>query len=373
MSDIKVTAGEPIEEHPEVEDDFELAMEDDVFDETLLEKPSEAVFAITSYGADYPVETIVNRLKSEAFFVPQFQRRFVWSQGHASRFIESLLMGLPVPGIFLYKEPTTNRHLVVDGQQRLRTLQFFYSGLFKEKKFRLLGVRKQWENKTYDELTPSDQLKLDDSVVHATIFQQDEPKSQNGSLYFVFERINSGGIRLSAQEIRNAVNNGALMECIRAANDDVNWRSAFGPKNKRLKDEELILRFMAMDKRGEEYKRPMRDFLNDFTDDFASADAKTLTDMQKSFAEAIKSCWEAKGKVAFRPSRALNAAVFESVMLGVARRLKVAPAPDKARIAEVYDQLMQNKDFIRACERATADDETVKLRQSLATAAFAGA
>src|SRR5438552_8183007 len=187
------------EEQPvEIEDEYKLGLEADVEDESAEEATSEASFSITSYGADYTVDGLVKRMNTEPFFVPRFQRGFVWSQRHASRFIESLLMGLPVPGVFLYKDED-NRHLVVDGQQRLRTLQYFYSGLFLEKNFRLVGVSPKWEGKNYKELESSDQLKLDDSVIHATIFQQDEPKESLKSLYFVFERINSGGIRLSPQ------------------------------------------------------------------------------------------------------------------------------------------------------------------------------
>src|ERR1700730_12915827 len=103
----------------EIADDYQMALDADVEDESVLDNSANISFSITSYGADYTVDSIISRLKSEAFYVPKFQRRFVWSQRHASRFIESLLMGLPVPGIFLYKEAKTNRHLVVDGQQRL--------------------------------------------------------------------------------------------------------------------------------------------------------------------------------------------------------------------------------------------------------------
>jgi len=67
-------------------------------------------------------------------------------------------MELPVPGIFLYKEADTNEHLVIDGQQRLLTLQMFYDGLFKDKKFRLEGGREPWLNKAYDELESADVL-----------------------------------------------------------------------------------------------------------------------------------------------------------------------------------------------------------------------
>jgi uncharacterized protein with ParB-like and HNH nuclease domain len=59
------------------------------------------------------------------------------------------LLGLPVPGVFLYKEPDTNKHLVVDGQQRLKTLQYFFEGVFGEKKFRLTNVSERWEGKTF--------------------------------------------------------------------------------------------------------------------------------------------------------------------------------------------------------------------------------
>src|SRR6267154_1153363 len=111
--------------HAEVDDDFELDLDEEIEDETEKEGSGKLNFSITSYGADYPVDNIVKRLNSDAFFVPKFQRKFVWSQRHASRFVESLLMGLPVPGIFLYKETDTGKHLVVDGQQRLRTLQDF--------------------------------------------------------------------------------------------------------------------------------------------------------------------------------------------------------------------------------------------------------
>lgn len=364
----EVPAGQP----PEVEDEYQLALEDaEVEDETLLEPVDDAKFTITSYGVDYTVDTLVSRINSEAFFVPQFQRRFVWSQRHASRFIESLLMGLPVPGIFLYKE-ADNRHMVVDGQQRLRTLQYFHSGLFSERSFRLIGVRKEWLNKTYKELSTSDQLKLMDSVVHTTVFQQDEPKDSLRSLYFVFERINSGGIRLSPQEIRNCINDGPFLDCIRQLNEDPNWRSIFGVRrNTRLKDHELILRFLAMYERHDKYEAPMRDFLNDFAGAYSKANPDQLAKLQEVFRKAIKACFDAKGKAAFRPSKYLNAAVYEGVMLGVADRLSSGKkAPEPAAIAAAYDKLLKDPNFVRATERATAGEESVKTRRNLAVAAF---
>jgi hypothetical protein len=365
----------PPDQPIEIEDEYKLSLEEtDVEDEALLEQPADIKFTITSYGADYTVDTLLKRLNTEAFYVPQFQRKFVWSQRHASRFLESLLMGLPVPGIFLYKEPVTNRHLVVDGQQRLRTLQYFYTGTFLEKKFRLVGVHNEWNGRTYDELTSADKLKLDDSTVHATIFQQDEPKNSRKSLNLVFDRVNSGGIRLSPQEIRNCVSDGPLLHCIREMNDNETWRLVFGThRNSRLKDQELILRFLAMHERGDRYTRPMRDFLDDFAGDLKEAPASTLVRFRTLFARAIKACWDAKAREAFRPARSLNAAVFEGVMIGVAARLKDEDSRlDSEAIAQGYDALMRDATFMRACERATADEESVRVRRTHAITAFAG-
>lgn len=196
-------------------------------------------------------------------------------------------MGLPVPGIFLYKEAATNRNLVIDGQQRLRTIQSFYNGLFAEKKFRLIGIREPWLNKSYDELSAADQLKLDDSVVHATIFQQDKPLDVLDSIYFVFERINSGGIRLSPQEIRNCINSGPFTSLVRKLNSNEDWRSIFGPVNKRCKDEELIVRFLALYKDGSSYSRPMSKFLNDFSEKMNKASPTELIDLKDKFESTI--------------------------------------------------------------------------------------
>lgn len=114
-------------------DEYELSLDDGIDDESLLGKPSKKKFAIESYGADYTVDSLVDRMRKGAFTIPEFQRKFVWTIRHSSKFIESLLMGLPVPGIFLYKEAATNKHLVIDGQQRLKTLQAFYDKRFLRK------------------------------------------------------------------------------------------------------------------------------------------------------------------------------------------------------------------------------------------------
>lgn len=364
-------ATKPVDEN-EYLDDFELALAEGIEDETLLENPGVRKFTISSYGADYTVDSLVKRMRQEAFKIPEFQRKFVWSLKHASKFIESLLMGLPVPGIFLYREAGTNEHLVIDGQQRLRTLQAFYNGIFRGKEFKLVGIREPWNGKTYKSLDASDVLKLDDSVVHATIFQQDQPQDVLDSIYFVFERINTGGIRLSPQEIRNCVSLGPFIALVKELNKNEKWRAVFGSENMRAKDEELIVRFLALYERGDKYARPMVGFLNHFAADMNKAPKAKLEELKAAFEGTIARVHDAIGGRAFRLTRALNAAAFDAIMIGLANRLKKKAALADANVTAAYDALIEDPDFRAACERATADDETVRTRLRLANEAFSG-
>lgn len=351
-------------------DEYDIALQEGVDDESLLEDQSAKTFSITSYGADYTVDSLVKRMKGGAFNIPTFQRRFVWSQKHASRFIESLLMGLPIPSIFLYKEADTNKHLVIDGQQRLTTLQSFYEGSFGERKFRLMGVREPWNGKTYEELDPSDQLKIDDSIVHAIIFRQDSPDDVLDSIFYVFERINSGGIRLSPQEIRNCIAGGPFIEMVKKVNLHDSWRSIFGgPENRRAKDEELIIRFFGMLKDGDKYEKPMAKFLNLRSKAYNKLDQETLSAMEKVFVQTSDLIWETLGSSAFRPKRPLNAAVFDAVMPAVAQKLSQgAFSGDDLR--QAYTQLLLDKEFMRVCETGTSDEEAVKTRRRLTSKYF---
>jgi uncharacterized protein with ParB-like and HNH nuclease domain len=87
-------------------------------------------YDVTSYGSNPDVEGLVRRIKRGDIPIPPFQRDCVWRQPEASRFIESLLLGLPIPGIFFATDPETNKLLVIDGQQRLKSLLFCYDGYF---------------------------------------------------------------------------------------------------------------------------------------------------------------------------------------------------------------------------------------------------
>lgn len=334
-------------------------------------------YSITSYGADYPVESIVNKLEKKSIIIPTFQRDYVWSHVEASRFIETLLLGLPVPGIFLSREPDTQNLLVIDGQQRLRTLQYFYDGVFrrgpaKDKSFLLKNVQRGYEGLTYKTLLREDQLKLDDSIIHVTIVKQDDPEEDESSIYHIFERLNKYGRQLYPQEIRNCLYHGDLNDLLIKLNKNESWRKIYGKESPRQKDVELILRFFALLFESDKYSRPMKDFLNKYmakNRKLKYQNTEILTDV---FNSTISIIHDALKERAFRPEKTLNAAVFDAVMVGIAARIKAkGKINDIKAIKEKYNKLLDNDAFIKAYKTATSDDENMKTRLRLSTGAFA--
>lgn len=345
---------------------------DGVEDDAANEIGSPITFAISSYGADYTVDSLIKRMNNETFYVPPFQRSFVWTQRQSSRFVESLLLGLPVPGIFVAKEEGSARHLIIDGQQRLKTLQFFFSGKFKERRFRLLDVDPRWESKDIEIISDDDRLRLEDTVIHTTVFKQDHPKNDDTSIYHVFERLNTGSSKLYPQEIRNCVSYGSFSSFLQEANSINEWRQIFGPTNNRLKDQELILRFLALFYGWESYRRPMKDFLNIFMMRNREVDVEKRAEFLNLFRITIKKVHESIGDKAFRPERNLNTAVFDSVMVGLAKSIVSDFAPDQASILSAYKTLLENEEYRSAYIRATAVEQNVNTRIKLAISAFGG-
>ena len=214
-------------------------------------------YQITSYGADYPVDGLVKRLRSGDIELPKFQRDFVWPLPQASKFIESLLLGLPIPAIFLSKETDSQKLLVIDGQQRLKSLLAFYDGVLRGKEFRLEGVNKEFEGATYKSLGDADRRRLDDALLHAIIIRQEDPKNDDSSVFLVFERLNTTSTPLSEQELRACVYHGAFNDYLHKVYADRNWRGIYGEPNLRQKDKELLLRFFALYFDLEAYERPL--------------------------------------------------------------------------------------------------------------------
>ncbi|OCQ89283.1 hypothetical protein AMR42_18185 [Limnothrix sp. PR1529] len=350
-------------------------------------------YSISSYGADFDVYGLIKRLERGEIIIPDFQRSYSWKIEQASRLIESFLLGIPVPGIFLVRENETNKLIVMDGRQRLKSLQCFYSGQFPEKPgsdqyidFVLSGrIAPQFIGKSYKTLSASDQRKLDDSIISTTIIREDSSMPEEGSkqtvTYYIFERLNTGENQPFPQEIRAAIYHGRLNDLLSNLNAHEQWQKIFqGRKSIKspnfsqgMKDQELILRFLALYFELCKYKGGMKEFLNIFMKENRSLD-QNYTDVQMRlvFEKTVDLVYVCIGEKAFRPRRGLHVAVFDAVMVALAKRLDQKPVQDLVALKEAYDQLLVSEEFRRVSidsEKVT-DTEEVHKRIDLATLAF---
>ncbi|AQX82381.1 hypothetical protein BWO91_19150 [Plantibacter flavus] len=355
----------------------------EVFDIDSADEVMSTSYDIASYGADYDVEGLVRRMEKGDIIVPSFspstpgqdvgafQRGFVWRQTQMSRFVESLLLGLPVPGIFLVRD-RDNRLLVLDGQQRLRTLQAFYAGRLGDRVFRLIGVQDPFNDVAYEDLRPEDRRRLDDSIIHATVLREETSDGSQNAVYSIYERLNTGGSPLQPQEIRIALYEGDFLRGLSLLNGHPAWREVYGPLSPRFRDHELILRVLALYDWENRYRRPLKSFLNEYLAAHRDTSLTADSGIGQLFLQAVEVVEEALGKSAFRPERALNAAFVDSILVGMMRRLDASSVtPSTPLVQQSFVTLTTNRAFISSTVVRTSDEDNVHQRLGLATEAFA--
>lgn len=354
-------------------------LRDEELEDLIDVEPSPA--RVTFATQDMSIDALVKRLNRKSMLVPQFggqdalvqvpgfQRGFVWSKAQMDKFIESLLLGYPVPGIFLVKQEDDNRMLILDGQQRLITLQRFYGGLHDGKEFTLNYVGDEFKGLTYQTLDEALQFKLDDSYMQATIVAADGSDEVNDSIFQIFERLNSGGTQLTPHEIRVALYAGNLMASIEGLNGNTDWRALFGGKSKRIRDHELIMRILALYTDSQSYNRPLKTYLNKF----ARKDRKTEIDSDPRGALFLDACAAINKQIgprAFRrPGGAqVNTAQAEAVTIAVMESLKGGKT--LTDLSDRFDSLIKDDEFLKHTGRATADKDAVDTRLTRARAFF---
>ena len=345
----------------------EIPIEDDSQSETVGVKQ----YTISGYGADFDVEGLVRRLDRGDIEIPEFQRTFVWNQKRASRFIESLLMGLPVPGIFLYRDRGSQTLRVIDGQQRLLSLQAYYLGKFpgSDREFCLTGLESRFEGYSCENLPAEDRRRLNDSIIHASIIQQESPDDGGTSQYSIFERLNTTSTPLSPQEIRTAIYGGAFNKLLVELNGFEDWRTLVGPPHRRKRDQELILRFFALFYELADYKRTMKEFLNEHMKKNQNLEKYPGEASRNLFYVTVSAILSKLGPQAFRPERGVNAALTDALMVGIARRMQRGPI--NSEIRQKYDRLLECEEFRDSIFAGTSQSQNVKTRIQLATEAFA--
>lgn len=355
-------------------EDEELKFIDDSDEEVILEKESDFQ-EITSYTVNNSVRTIVDMIDNDIIDLkPEFQRDFVWDIRRASKLIDSLISNLPIPNTLLGKYKKTEKFIVIDGQQRLKSIYFFLKGEFRENQttrpFKLRGLEdKSWNGKLYSELDEVIQRRIQNGIINSTIL--DNIDSNPRIVFEIFNRLNTGGVPLTNQEVRNCIFSGEFNEQLKSLNLNTHWRYLYGNQNpnKRMNDVELILRFFSLyNEKYLVYQAPMREWLNDQMKENAGG-LSNFEDFQSLFEMVVEKIYDELGPDVFKvKSRSFNRSVFDAIMVSFARGI----INDNFRndLIEAYSYLLTDQDFQTSIIEGTTDPRKVRSRINLAIKYF---
>lgn len=360
----------------------------------------DALFNITSFGTDLSFRELITMYNEGDLEKPELQRKYVWNRNEASRFIDSILLGLPVPSIFLAKTQDEKR-LIVDGYQRIMTVyDYVERGIFggDNKSFNLSRseiINAKWRGKTFKELSPEEQRKIKSSPIHAIVFEQKHPQDDSG-MFQIFERINTSGRPLKPQEIRNCVYHGFFNQLLIDLNKHDKWRLALGAEQEdsRMADMELILRIFAFSdlQSQPEYENTrinLVKYLNSYMARYSNLNAEISREFTQKFNSVIDFLFDKIGVYLFRNGKRNGEGVIESFTPKVnpaimdslcAAGIKYYSTHDNTfasfdgtiDVFGRYKMLLENNDYQEAISKRTTNIETIKSRINLASTVLFG-
>ena len=338
------------------------------------------LYNISSWGADLSFREIISMYDEGDLIKPELQRKYVWTKLEASRFVDSILLGLPVPSVFFAKEENETK-LIVDGFQRIMTVHDFVTGIFSQdgQLFKLSNseaINKRWRGKSFKELTIEEQRRIRNTTIHAIIFEQKYPRNDTG-MYQIFERINTGGRTLKPQEIRNCVYQGNFNSLLFDINQNSSWRQIVGEKeDSRMTDLELILRYFALKEFYFTHDKPaqinLNKYLNCYMGNHQYIDTNEYNTFKSDFIEVIEFLNKNAGTSVFRNlkknkkefAKKVSPTIFDAVM--IATRLSLNEKKNCENLYDKYIKLCKDADFIEATTQHTTNGDNIVKRINLA-------
>lgn len=312
-------------------------------------------------NADWTIETINLQIKKGNIDLqPGFQRRVAWDLTRKSRLLESIIVGMPVPNIVLAENKDhRGRFIVIDGKQRLVAISEFLEG---EYKLKGLDIRDDLNDKLFSDLPIEDREYLENATLRSTLIRN---WNDENFLYAIFFRLNSGSLPLSPQELRKALIGGKLLDAIEVyLLGSASFKAVFGEVlDKRMRDSELVLRFLAFDRNLQAYRGDFKAFL-DTTTRYYEADWRALEPQAiEAFGRldlALTTTSNIFGSDAFkkwlgdRYERVINRALFDCIVRFFADPAVVqASAGKNEEIVEAFRNLCLDRDFRDTIEKTT--------------------
>ncbi len=353
-------------------------------------------YDVSTSPNDFNISTMYDFIKSGVLVIPGFQRNYIWDIKRASKLVESLVIGLPVPQIFLY-EAARNKFHVIDGQQRLMSLYYFVEQrfprmeeraelrrIFAEKgripddvlrddkyftNFRLSlpagpsGRPNKLNGLDYEGLGDY-QLQFRLRTVRNVIIRQNSLGGDESSIYEIFSRLNSGGINLSAQEIRSSLFHSEFYDTLMRINYEAGWRHILNNTvpDLRLKDVELLLRMFAILTDIDNYGSSMSKFLDGFSEKCKSNTEEENRYLEELFRSFLKSTAHLPDTAFLnKGNNRVNIALIEAVFSATCRhKYKQSGLVEGKVKVEELKSLETDTDFVEATQRATTRKDNVR-------------
>ncbi|SFO02629.1 HNH endonuclease [Bizionia echini] len=366
----------------ENEEDNEILFDNEEPNEELELEDGQVAKIYTEKG-DPEIHGLYGKYKRGKLDIqPDFQRYFVWDKAKSSRLIESALLGIPLPVIYLSEEQD-GKIYVIDGQQRLTSFFSFIDGKLPDgTDFKLSGLKvlKDLNGKLFTKLDEEIRDNINDTVIRTITFKKE---SDTNLKFEIFERLNTGSVPLNTQELRNCIYRGEYNKLLKelAANEEyLELLNIKGP-DKRMKDVELVLRFAAFYHNTHiNYKSPIKTFLNNEMERFQNITSKDADNLRNAFKNAVSILKSVFGDRAFKrfykgdennpegywESKRFNVSLHDVLMDSFSRIDKNLAYQNLDKIREAFIDIMTTDDvFIDAIEIGTSEERKVKRRFNL--------
>jgi hypothetical protein len=288
--------------------------------------------------------SFVSSLKNPSYMElqPFYQRRLRWDDVKQSKLIESFLINIPVPPIILY-EVSYNAYEVMDGQQRISAIRNFYENNLTLKG---LDIWPELNGLKYEELPRKIRAGIDRRSISSIVIITESATDDEQALFLkqtTFERLNTGGVKLSNQEVRNCLYQGKFNRLLLDLSANEIFKQAWGivdtdPEKlsedilyKKMEDVELVLRFFAL-RHFKEFKKGMKDFLDLYMIKSLKFDSDEIELLKHLFLDTLNLGFEIYGKHLFKPFDAKKNIwkdrsykdYYDAVMVGLSRHLENA-------------------------------------------------
>lgn len=342
--------------------------------ETVEEIPQEERKILTQ-AYDKSVADMVRMIgEGDIRLDPEYQRNYVWDNKKASLLIESIILSVPIPVIYVSQEKD-DTWTVIDGLQRLYTLKRFFNGEFKLTGLEILKELNKCDIKT---LNHKALRILKNGLLRVIMITND---SNEEIKYDIFMRLNRGSVHLTEQELRNCLYRGTLNDLLKKLSEDQKWQALLGLKapHKRMADRELELRFFAIKNSWDEttgevknYKGRMKSFLNDFMNQNKNIADTTKDEWQFLFTQTVEKVYSIFGDMAFKRINAdssrensINRAIMDVLLLSVTP-YPLSVLQSRAQLIKTSFESLVKEDvnFRNSIQIATSDTKVLNYRLS---------